>query len=496
MRRKIISIILFLMMVFSLTPQNVHAETEEIRTNAEFIFSDSGIDVEKSGQGYTISDTVLSISAPGVYRIGGSCNAGNIVVEKGLSGVTLILDDLRLTSETGAPLVIKKNTTANIHLDGTSTLTDGENAADEDSTDSSIADAFEGAAVKIKSGSKVTFCGEGNLNVVANAKNGIKGGSEATIIFNQSGTVTVSGSGKYYGSSKTGAAVNNGIACDGSLVFNRGTYMIKAANDGIKSAPDATNAEEGTTIDKASAGTVTINGGSFDIDVDGDGIQADSALNIGDGTFNISTYKGYATWNDTLADQLSCKGLKAAGDRAEEAGIKPQITISGGSFVIDSGDDAIHSDAYATVTGGSFSIKTGDDGLHADTSLILGTEGSSVARDPDVKIENSYEGLEGGTVYIYSGRYYVVASDDGVNAAGGSSNGYDPGNPWGDGFNPGGDRPGNPWNTSGDDINTQTSADEYNIYIYGGNLYVNCNGDGLDSNGVLYLTGGTQEVFS
>lgn len=128
--------------------------------------------------------------------------------------------------------------------------------------------------------------------------------------------------------------------------------------------------------------------------------------------------------------------------------------------------------------------------MHADTTLTLGTE-SGLERDPDVTINNSYEGLEGGTVYIYSGRYYVVASDDGVNAAGGSSNGSNPGG-GGDPFNPGGGWPGGGGQPGGG----SSSSGDYNIYIYGGDLYVNCDGDGLDSNGGLYLYGGTQAVFS
>jgi hypothetical protein len=459
---------------------------------ASLTFSESGITETVAGSGYTIDGTALTITAAGTYRVSGSCSDGSIVVNKSLNDVTLILDDLTLASSSTAPIVIKKSSTVNIHLEGLSAITDNEDPDDETSSDATVADAFEGAAIKVKSGSTVTFCGDGNLNIVANAKNGIKGGSTAALIFNGSGTVTVTGSGKYYGGTKSGAAVNNGIACDGSIVFNQGTFVIKATGDGIKSAPDATDATEGTTIDTDSEGAVTINGGTFDIDVDGDGIQADTALTINGGTFDIQTWKGYSVWNDTLADSNSCKGLKASGDRAEEAGYDPTLTITGGTFTLNTGDDAVHSDAYVTVTGGTFTISTGDDGMHADTSLILGTE-NGLERDPDVTINSSYEGLEGGTVYIYSGRYYVIASDDGVNAAGGSSNGSDTGGGGGNIFNPGGGRPGGNQGRPG---GGSSSSSDYNIYIYGGDLYVNCNGDGLDSNGGLYLYGGTQAVFS
>ena len=471
-----------------------------VEQSAELTFSNSGITETQAGSGYTIDGTTLTVTTAGTYRIGGSCSEGAIIVSKGLSNVTLILDNLTLASSTTAPIVVKKSATVNIHLEGTSTLTDNEDPANETSTDTTVAEAFEGAAIKVKSGSSATFCGDGNLNVVANAKNGIKGGSTSELIFNQSGTINVSGNAKYYGATTSGAAVNNGIACDGSIVINQGAYIIKAANDGIKSAPDATDETEGTVIDTESAGTVTINGGTFDLDVDGDGIQADAALNINGGTFDIRTWKGYSVWNDTLANEYSCKGLKASGDRAEEAGIEPALNITGGTFTLNTGDDAVHSDAYVTVTGGTFTIQTGDDGMHGDTSLTIGTEGG-LPRDPDITISNSYEGLEGGTVYIYSGRQYVVASDDGVNAAGGSSNGTDPGAGGGNTFNPGGGPGGRPGGQGGPGGNTNpggttTTTGNYNIYIYGGDLYVNCDGDGLDSNGGLYLYGGTQAVFS
>lgn len=505
MAKKLLSLILVFALISTFTITAVSAAevnadssvSAVAEQSAVLTFSNSSITETSAGSGYTIDGTTLTITTAGTYRITGSCTEGSIVVSKGLSNVTLILDNLSLTSSATAPIVVKKSANVNIHLVGTSTLTDNEDPANETSTDTTVAEAFEGAAVKVKSGSPVTFCGEGNLNAVANAKNGIKGGATASLIFNQSGTINVSGNSKYYGATTSGAAVNNGIASDGSIVISQGTYVIKAANDGIKSTPDATDETEGTVIDTESAGTVTINGGTFDIDVDGDGIQADTALNINGGTFDIRTWKGYSVWNDTLANAYSCKGLKASGDRAEEAGIEPALNITGGTFTINTGDDAIHSDANATVTGGTFTIQTGDDGMHADTSLTLGTE-NGFDRDPDVNISTSYEGLEGGTVYVYSGRYYVVASDDGVNAAGGSTNGSDPGAGGGNTFNPGGGPGGRLGSGGGFNPGGGSSqiSGNYNIYIYGGDLYVNCNGDGLDSNGGLYLYGGTQAVFS
>jgi len=447
--RKIIAYLLSLvLMMTGFGSFGVSAESSAVILT----FSDTGIVETVPGSGYAINGTSLVISSPGIYKLGGTCSEGTVEVAKGASDVILILDNLDLTSSVTAPVDIKKTAAVTIHLDGVNSLTNNENPENETSEDTAVADAFEGAAIKVKSNSSAVFCGEGTLNIYGNAKNGIKGGAETELVFN-SGTYNVK-------------ALNNGIASDGSLVINGGMYAIESENDGIKSVPDVD--------DTLSKGIVTINGGSFTINAGGDGIQAESELCINNGTFNITTMSGY---NDTLfnKDTMSCKGLKASGDREN---IENALIVNGGVFDLNTADDALHSDYDITVTGGTFTIRSDDDGVHADGKLTLGTE-NGYDRDPDIMVANSYEGLEGGNVFIYSGRYYVNASDDGVNAAGGSdsSGGTDPWHPW----NPG---PGS-GNTS-----------DYNIYIYGGNVYVNCTGDGLDSNGGLYLYGGRQTVLS
>ncbi|MGN0173239.1 MAG: carbohydrate-binding domain-containing protein, partial [Acutalibacteraceae bacterium] len=473
MFKKSLSLILSLLIAVSVFTVSIMVDAASIPT---LTFTESGITETVSGSGYSISGTALTITSGGTYKITGSCSEGSIAVAKSLSSVVLMLDDLTLTSSTTAPIVVKSSSSVTIHSDGTSTLTDAENPDDENSTDTAVADAFEGAAIKVKSGSSVTFCGDGTLNIDGSAvKNGIKGGATSSITFN-GGTYNVT-------------AANNGIAADGVLTFNAGTFTVDSDNDGIKSVPDSTDTD--------SSGSIFINGGTFDITVDGDGIQAETKLQINNGSFNITTLNGYNTTGTKLnsssngvfnADTMSCKGLKASGDREN---IDNDIEINGGTFYLNTADDAIHSDVYAEIYGGTFTIYTGDDGVHADTSLTLGKEGSTYARNSDIKINQSYEGIEAGTIYVYQGRYYVVASDDGINAAGGSSNGTDPGQGGNDGFNPGG-RPGGP----GQNNNSSSSTSDYNIYIYGGNIYVNCTGDGIDSNGGLYLYGGTATVFS
>ena len=470
--RKLFSVILAALMLLSVFPLTAGAYSKE---QATLTFTSDGITETVSGSGYTIDGTSLTITSDGTYRIKGSCAEGKIEVSKSLSNVTLILDNLTLSNSDTAPIIVKKSSSVLMKLVGTSTITNNEEASKE-TTDP---DNFEGAAIKVKSGSSLTIFGDGILNVVGNAKNAIKGGAESSL--------------KVDGGTIKATAVNNGIGFDGSIVINAGTFDVTSGNDGIKSQPD-----EGDT---ASAGTVTINGGAFNINAQGDGIVAAEKLTINNGDFTIKTLSGYNS-SSFNKDTMSCKGLKASSNNVADADNPTMsINISGGNFNLNTADDAVHSDGYVTITGGTFNIFTGDDGVHADATLTLGTE-NGYERDPEITVNSSYEGLEGAVVNIYSGRYYVIASDDGINAAGGSSNGSDPAQGGNDTFRPGqggqgqgGQGQGGP-GQGGFNPGGQTSTGNYSINVYGGSVYVNCMGDGLDSNGALNLLGGDLTVLS
>lgn len=463
--KRFLSVILAALMLLSLFPLSAGAYSKE---QATLTFTGDGITETVNGSGYTIDGKSLTITSNGTYRINGSCDEGKIEVSKNLSNVTLILDNLTLSNSDTAPVIVKKSSSVLMKLVGTSTITNNEEASKE-TTDP---DNFEGAAVKVKSGSSLTIFGDGTLNAVGNAKNAIKGAAKSSL--------------KVDGGTIKATAVNNGIAFDGSIVINAGAFNVTAGNDAIKSEPD-----EGDT---ASAGTVTINGGSFTINAQGDGIQAAENLTINNGAFDIKTLNGYNS-SSFNKDTMSCKGLKASGNNDSETEPTNELVINGGAFNLNTADDAVHSDGYCDITGGTFYIYTGDDGVHADATLTLGTE-NGYERDPEIYIYSSYEGLEGAVVNAYSGKFYVKASDDGINAAGGSSNGsqsqqgQDP-------FRPGGNRPGQGGNPGGFNPGGQGSASSnYSLNIYGGSFYVDCEGDGLDSNGALNLLGGDITVLS
>ena len=461
--KKWICLLLALLLAAALLPLpavRAHA-AEQILT-----FSDGGVAATLPGSGCTVSGTTLTVTASGTYRITGSCADGSIVVAKGLQNVTLILDDLSLSCSYSAPLVVKKESSVLLRLEGESTLTDTEDAATEDTN----AD-FEGACVKVKSGSSLTICGDGTLNAVGAAKNGLKGAALSTLTVD-GGTVNA-------------RAANNAVAFDGSVTVNAGRLFLTADGDGLKSEPDET--------DTASPGTVTIRGGELCIRAGGDGIQAASALSISGGSFDVQTLDGWQS-SGFDSDTMSCKGLKVSGD-AETC----RLTVTGGSFLLNTADDAVHSDGAVDITGGTFEIYTGDDGVHAETALTLGSEGG-YERDPEITVRASYEGLEGSTVEAWSGKYWIVASDDGINAAGGSSNGSDPFGPgggWGGhggpGGGPGGGGPGGGPGGGGPGGGGSAS---YYMNFHGGDFYIDCRGDGIDANGAINLLGGTFTVLS
>ena len=162
----------------------------------------------------------------------------------------------------------------------------------------------------------------------------------------------------------------------------------------------------------------------------------------------------------TTTDTVSMKGLKAANS----------ILISGGTFKLDSADDSIHSDISVTINGGTFEIASGDDAVHAEETLTV-TAGN-------FNITESYEGLEALNIKIMGGDIMLVASDDGLNAAGGTdSSGTTGGRDGMFGEGIGG-------------MGGGMSSGNGSIVISGGNLYINSSGDGLDANGTLEITGG------
>ena len=434
----------------------------------DITLTSSMTDTEEST--YTISSNVLTLTSDGgEYTISGTCSECQIAVAKEIT-TTITLNSITIDNSATGPFVIKKNAVVNLILEGESTITDKE--TDESSSD------YEGAGLKFKSSSSVTISGSGKLNVISTIKNGIKGGASADLIIN-GGTLKIT-------------AVNNGLASDNSVTINDGTLIITTSEgDGIKSDPDDDDTE--------SEGIVTINGGTFNISSYNDGIQAKKKLTITGGNFNIKTYTDGSSSSNFDKDEESAKGLKCSSNETDLL-----LNITGGTFVLNTADDSIHSDGNISITGGTFEISSGDDAVHADQYLILGKENADNSLI-NLKVTKSYEGLEGAYIYIYSGTYNIIASDDGINSAGDTDeeceqggNGNQPG---GNGNQPGGQPGGGPGgfrrieNKYPRNLRGLAECYSFHMYIYGGEIYVNAEADGLDANGNIVISGGNITVW-
>ena len=423
MKKRILSILLAAGMSATLLPSVACAAsgsyTEQNATLIEF--SDGSVTAAGAYSGYEIDGTAISITEAGTYVLSGACADGSVTVKKEVTGVTLVLDGLDLTSTTTSPITINKSAEATLLA-----------AAGSENTVADSADANdESAAIKVKTGGTLTLGGTGSLTVDGNDKNGIKGAAQSSITVDEL-VLTID-------------AVDDGLSCDDALTILGGTLEINAGGDAVKASPDVDDETEPDTVSK---GDITISGGTLTLVSAAEGVQADGDLNISGGTFDITANGGHETVLAEGAD--SCKGIKSDGT----------LSVTGGTFTIDSADDALHA-ADVSVTGGSFTLSTSDDAVHADNALTIGAEGNDAAV-PAIVITDSYEGLEGTTVTVYSGDLDITASDDGVNAA-------------------------------NSDIGER--SDLFAIQISGGDLYICAGADGLDSNNDINMTGGTVEVY-
>jgi hypothetical protein len=398
--------------------------------------------------GVTIKDGTVTITKAGTYTVQGTLSDGRIEVDAD-GAVTLVLNGMSVTSSTGAPFVVTQADEVVVSLaQGTeNTFTDASTRADSDS-----------ASACLYSKDDLWLCGRGTLTVNANYNNGIQSKDVLTVV---DGTYVVT-------------SVDDALVGKDAVVMGGGTYTLNAQGDGIKS----TNSED------ASLGTVTLLNGTFAITAGNDAVQAETILTVSDGTYSIVTGGGADnaaknTKNEwfgrgsmgsqgqtttSQSDSESMKGLKAS----------TLVDVKGGTFTLNTCDDAVHSNGNVSISGGTFAIRTGDDAFHADDTLAIS--------DGNIAVSQSYEGLEGLIIEIRGGTIDVTSSDDGINVAGGDGSGQF-GFAW-DSFS----------NKSSTSASSILDSDTY-LSITGGTIVVNASGDGIDINGSGVMTGGNVTVY-
>ena len=454
------------------TDRDMRAEYDESKS---VLIQLNGTSAAASSNSVKISGTTITITEEATYIISGTLDDGMIIVNApDTAKLQIVLNGVDITSKTSAPLYIPE--ADKVFL----TLADGtENILSNGGTFTAIDENNIDAAIFSKQ--DLTLNGSGSLTVTSPAGHGIVCKDDLVIT---SGTYTVH-------SASHGLDANDSVRITGET-----NLTIDAGKDGIHS----------DNSDDASLGFIYVSNGTMKIEAEGDGIAAGAYVQIENGIFDLlagggsvngtsassGNYGGFMgggghggmrpggsqnTTTTTDENSTSMKGIKAANS----------LLISGGTFHIDSADDSVHSDVSVTINGGTFEIASGDDAIHAEDTLTI-TAGT-------INISKSYEGLEALHVDVQGGDIKLVATDDGLNAAGGTDGSgmtggrdgmFGGGKPGMGGGGHGGMGGGGHGRMGGGMFSSSNGS----ITISGGSLYVNASGDGLDANGTLTISGG------
>ena len=427
----------------------------------------SGNSASASSDSVQINGSTVILKEEATYIISGELTDGMLVVDAPETAkLQLVFNGVRITSQTCAALYILE-------------------------ADKVFLTLAEGSDNSLINGGSFSSIDENNIDGVLFSKQ--------DLTLNGAGSLTVT------------SPAGHGIVCKDDLVITGGSYVIHTASHGLDANDSVRIAGADLTVDAGkdaihcensedtSKGFVYISGAAVKAEAEGDGIAASGYLQIASGTIDLTTGGGSENGNKTQSDHFG--GFMGGGPGGMGPGDSPStgtddgtsmkglksgnsMLISGGDITVNSADDSVHSDVSLTVNGGTFTVASGDDAFHAEDTLII-TAGV-------IRISESYEGLEALHIDVRGGDIQLAASDDGLNAAGGTdqsgTEGGRDGMFGGPGGRPGGGRPGGGMG-GGNSANSGGS-----VKISGGTLYIRSSGDGIDANGTLEITGGHTTV--
>ena len=416
----------------------------------------NGTSATASSNSVNISGSRVTITEEATYVISGELTDGMLIVNaKDTAKLQLIFDGVNITSKTSAALYVLE-------------------------ADKVFLTLAEGTTNTLANGGSFVAIDDNNIDAALFSKQ--------DLTLNGKGSLTVT------------SPAGHGIVCKDDLVVTGGTYIVNSSSHGLDANDSVRIANANFTIDAGkdaihcentedtAKGFIYISSGSIKAEAEGDGIAASAYLQIEGGEIDLLIGGGAQNGDKTSSDNYG--GFMGGGpggmrpgssqssttttdeNSASMKGIKAanSLLISGGTFKIDSADDSVHSDVSVTINGGTFELASGDDAIHAEETLTI-TAGT-------FNITESYEGLEALNIDVKGGEFKIVASDDGLNAAGGTDSSGTTGGR--DGMFGGGKH----------GMGGGMSSGNGSIIISGGNLYVKASGDGIDANGTLEITGG------
>lgn len=400
--------------------------------------------IEVSSNNIKIDGSDVTILGGGVYVLSGTLSDGTVIVDsEDGAEVRLVLNGVSITSSDFSAINIRQSAKTVISLvEGTeNVLTDGSTYNKEK--------LGEDSAAAISSKDDLVINGNGSLTVNANSSDGIKANDYLKIT---GGNIKIT-------------SVDDGINANDYIAALNTSIAVNSGGDAIK----CEHTEEGKGFIAFEESVLSVTSG-------GDGVYASSALYMNETKADIASGGGnenavmkhggfggfgrFGVNNSSTADDTpSTKAIKAGAN----------IVINGGTFNLDSAEDAIHSDKDVAINKGTFEILSGDDAVHAELNLVLEPE--------TLNISKSYEGLEGAYITINGGDIRIVSNDDGINASGENSNGGM--------MMPPGMRGGE----------EKTAEEDIWLTVNDGHIYIETSGDGFDSNGSAVMNGGVLEIY-
>ena len=310
-----------------------------------------------------------------------------------------------------------------------------------------------GAALNVVNADEVIlYSASGTTNTISDgADYTATGEDDPDAVVYSKADLTIAGEGtlKVNGNHEDGIHTNDG------LVIASGTLEVNAANTGIKGKD-----------------YVDILGGTINVTAQQDGIKSTNDTDEGQGWTRLS--------NGTVTVNAGDDGFKAS----------RVVEISGGSLTVEQSDEGIEAQ-YINISGGDVNVTSADDGMNASlkTSDSESTDSSANTSDTANQQQGSLPGgqqngtsnqQQQGTGQPPQGQPPAMSgtSQDGTSQNGTTGTGQQ-----GTGQPPQGGMPGG----GGGTFEVIDAA----INVSGGNITVNAEGDGIDSNGVTTLSGGT-----
>lgn len=412
--------------------------------------------------GVQVTGSTVKITTAGTYVFSGELRNGQILVEaKGDDKVHLVLGGVTVHNDHTAPLYV-------INADKTIiTLVEGTVNTFTDAADYKLVSDDDDPKGPVYSKDDLTINGRGTLVVEGNYMHGIVSKDSLKIV---DATIVVT-------------AVHHAVKGNDMVAIRNANLTIRAGKDGIHSHTTG-------------VGFIYIESGAIDIVSGTDGMQAETTLVIVDGDINIVAGGG-STVSPKKVQEFGPGGPGAPGGGRRPGVMTPttpatpttpttpgatttaatttgsykglksrsEIIIHDGRITVDSRDDSIHADNSIIINGGTITVSTGDDGVHADKSIVIG--------GGNLTVLECYEGIESSLITINGGDIRIRARDDGINGANRKMGGAAGGAPQGPGGFGGG-----------------TAASVHKLFINGGYIFVDADGDGIDVNGSITMTGG------